>query len=152
MLTYAILLGLSLIVASWSRGAVLRCTLAVAANWIVGMLVSHAGWVDAWPVNIVIDVLTAWVILRNPAGRWQSILGVSFCAQIAMHVGYGANIILFSHGDMVGYYNALTVVAFLQLAVTGGWNGDLWRVRAYRRRGLHSHAAASGAPRLGFPG
>lgn len=103
-----------------------RCMVAVLLNWGAGMAVSMAGWTDAWPVNIALDTLTAVVILWHPAGRWQAALGVTYCVQLAMHIGYGVRRLLDYPADAMSYYDWLTWVAFLQLLIIGGWNLGLW--------------------------
>lgn len=113
-----------------------RCAAALLVNWLVGMAVSFMGWTDAWPVNIPLDALTAVVILIRPAGRWQSALGVTYCIQIVMHIGYGALLTLKMGADAMAYYTQLTGVAFLQLAILGGWGIDLWG-RRVSGRGAH---------------
>ena len=104
-----------------------RAAFAVAINWFFGVGLNVAtGITDGWWFNIVIDALAATVILWRPAGRFQSILGVTYCIQIAMHCGYGLNMLLHNAVDPMLYYDILTGIAWAQLAVLGGWVAWIW--------------------------
>lgn len=123
-----------------------RTALAILGNWIAGLVMSIPGGItDAWAWNIAIDGFAAFVILWRPAGRWQSLLGVSYCAQIAMHIGYGALLLTDQQPDQWSYYDALTRVAWVQLALLGAWGGrTIWRALAGHNGG-GSAAGAAGA-------
>jgi len=122
--------------------ALVRCALALLANWVIGMAISLF-WSDAWPSNIVLDAATAYIVLRKPAGKWQAALGVTYCIQIMAHLGYGVRILLGIGADAMEYYNNLTAIAFFQLFLLGGWSGGravaLWW---FDRRGPARGSAA----------
>lgn len=105
---------------------VTRSVLAILLNWIAGIAFNHVtGVTDGWIFNFVIDTLSAIAVLYRPAGRWQAVLGVLFCAQIAMDAGYGLLRALHVEADADKYYWALTRVAWLQLLLVWGWCGGL---------------------------
>lgn len=118
---------------SWQ---LLRSMAAVALNWLVGTAFAMTtGITDGWWFNIGLDALTAVVILYHPAGRWQAALGVSYCFQLLMHIGYGARVVFASGADAMSYYDWLTGIAWIQLLILGGWCGGLWVSGTRRRRG-----------------
>lgn len=126
---YALLLAVAFYTAStiafqlqdWQ---LLRSAIAVLANWAFGIAFNYTtGITDGWWFNICIDTGAAAAILWHPAGRWQAVLGVTYCVQIAMHLGYGVVLLLQQTPDPMAYYHWLTVIAFAQLVVLGGWTG-----------------------------
>lgn len=130
------------------REQLLRSCAAVVANWMIGTaFITLTGWTDCWGFNIILDAATATLVLWHPASRMQALIGVSYCVQIAMHIGYGtAKIDLFVIGaraDPWKYYDALTAIAWIQLALLGGWGSGLWLWRiADRRRGVRLEKTA----------
>lgn len=78
-----------------------------------------------WAANIVIDGIAARMILRHPAGKMQAALGGTYAVQVAMHVAYGARE-MWTIADPVAYYDMLTIVAYAQLAILGGWALGTW--------------------------
>jgi hypothetical protein len=130
---------------------VFRVITAIAINWCLGSAFTYFTEItDGWWFNILIDGLAAWVILYSPSGKCQSALGVSYCIQIAMHVGYGARVLLIGDADRWQYYNALTFIAWLQLLLVGGWCIVLWD-RHRRRRDTHPRVAQPVASCLEAP-
>lgn len=139
MSAYILLLTAAVIFALFTAAAkhdepLARGAVALLVNWIIGMAISIGGWTDAWPVNIPLDAITAGVVLLRPAAKWQAALAVTYCVQIIMHIGYGTRLTLGMGADAMEYYNQLTGVAFLQLAILGGWSIDLWGRGAFDRR------------------
>lgn len=105
---------------------IFRSALAVLGNWVLGTVFALAtGITDAWAWSMAIDTAAAAIILLRPAGRWQAGVGATYCAQIAMHLGYGW---CWWRGcaDAWAYYDWLTTVAWGQLALLGGWCGSIW--------------------------
>ncbi len=145
----AMLIAVSLTYTRTPDTQLARSAVAIVGNWIAGFsFIALTGWYDCWPFNILLDTATAVLILWHPAGRWQSMLGVSYCLQICFHAGYGLNALdLFGQGssaDTWKYYNALTLVAWFQLMIVGGWCVDLG-VRSRRdNRGTSASRTGSG--------
>ncbi len=129
--------------------ALSRSMAAVLLNWLAGITYnSLTGITDGWQFNILIDSITATVILFRPAGKWQALLGVTYCVQIAMHGGYGA-LSMWGIPDPHKYYIALTAVAWLQLGLVGGWcggisGGHFVRNRIWNRRSAAAQAVGRG--------
>lgn len=124
----------ALTVRKFPNGQLVRCAAALAVNWLFGVAFGLlTGITDGWWFNILIDSAAAFVILWRPAGKWQAALGVTYCAQIAMHIGYGF-LSLRQANDPMPYYDWLTWVAWAQLLILGGWCGGIW-LRHSRRRG-----------------
>lgn len=152
----AYMLGLAVavpaaVLTGWLSGRpeLARCVATVFAVWCLGVAFNLAtGVSDAWQFNIVIDTYAAIVILFRPAGRWQAALGSFFCAQIAMHGGYGVGQLLGKTTDPVLYYDALTSVAWVQLLLIGGWCSGIWG-GGLVRRWFGNRGAASAAPGVG---
>lgn len=125
--------------------ALARSMAAVMFNWLAGIAYnSLTGIVDGWQFNIMIDSITATVILFRPAGKWQALLGVSYCVQIAMHGGYGA-LSISGTPNPHKYYMALTSVAWLQLLLVGGWCGGVCGGHFIHYRLRHRGAAPAEA-------
>lgn len=118
-----------LCLATWAflrPSAVLRCLFAVLAVWCAGWAYGeYFNDFSHWQFNILTDGTAAVVILRRPAGKMQAALGGTYAVQVMMHVAYGARE-LWSKPDPVAYYDMLTLVAYAQLAILGGWCIGLW--------------------------
>ena len=67
---------------------------------------------------MIVDAIAAWVILWHPAGRFQSLIGLTFLLQIGVHAGRLLN---GENADMFNYWLGLSLLAFLQLGLVGGW-------------------------------
>ncbi len=146
MMIYAAALALVLMLAlasAVSRPAIqlARCAAALGANWIVTGSFTFLVQTDGWWFNLIIDTITAAVMLYRPAGKWQAILGISYVAQLACHVGYGVRITFLGGADATLYYDWLAAIAFVQLFIVGAWGvGGLWNsLGRWHRR--HSGAA-----------
>lgn len=137
----AYMLGLAAVVPAailtgWLSGRmeIARSVATVFAVWCLGIAYNLVtGLSDGWMANILLDSTAATVILFRPAGRWQALLGCTYCAQIAMHGGYGLADILGKSPDPDHYYSALTAVAWLQLLLIGGWCSGIWGGGLVRR-------------------
>lgn len=131
----------------------LRACGAILANFMAGIIFElSTGILDHWGFNILIDSITALIIIARPAGRAQSLLVVSYCVQIAMHGAYG---VLWIKGiaEATPYYNWLTGVAWIQLFILGGWcAGHWWRAYYHRSYSVdNSRVDGSLASRVGGP-
>jgi hypothetical protein len=107
---YALLLG---------TGPMKRTAATIFAVMLVAWFLA-----DAWPgVNyslamILIDALACFIITLHPAGRWQSMIGLTYILQIGVHVG---RIARGENADINTFYWGLSLLAILQLLLLGGW-------------------------------
>jgi hypothetical protein len=93
---------------------------------LLGVLFVSLFFVQAlvWPsptyaiAMMVVDALAAWVILWHPAGKVQSLIGLTFLLQIGVHTGRILNGV---NADLFNYWLGLSLLAFLQLGLVGGW-------------------------------
>lgn len=78
----------------------------------------------AWPsVNyamgmLAIDAIGGAIVLIRPAGKAQSIIGLTFLLQCGVHAG---RILNAENADIYNYWLGLSILAFLQLIIAGGW-------------------------------
>jgi hypothetical protein len=110
----------ALVVGVFIKGAdpMRRTVATIFAVMIVSLLCS-----GLWPTPlyadamILADAVACLIITWNPAGRWQSVIGLSFILQIGVHVGRLAAV----RPDMESYWWGLSGLAVLQLLLIGGW-------------------------------
>lgn len=122
-----------------------RTAFVLLANWTVNTaFVIASGIHDPWAWFVAVDALSAAIVLHQPAGKPQSVVGGLYMAQIVMHGVYGT---LKLSGDPIAesnYWQLLTALAFLQIVVLGGWTiGHHWR-RLARHPGLRRRASVAG--------
>lgn len=89
---------------------------------------------------MVVDLIAAAVILIHPAGKMQSLIGLSFLLQIGFYAGRLAN---GDQADLDLFWWGLSVLALLQLALLAGWwfyERVPWS-RLVRSRGENPHPA-----------
>lgn len=123
----------------------IRTALVLLCNWIAGTaFVLATGIHDPWLLSIVLDGLSAFIILYQPAGRMQSVIGCTFIAQVMLHAVYFASDRAIA---AYPYWQILTAMAFVQLVLLGGWVGGRW-YRSYTNRSDHKAAVAHGAQGL----
>jgi len=135
------------------NSGIARSVAVILLNWCAGIAYNIlTGEHHGWMFNIIIDTSASVAILWRPAGKMQALLGVSYCTQIAMHGGYGAAK-LFGSADPDKYYAAITLVAWIQLLLIGGWCVGIWAGDGIRRRlgGYSPLAAAARGGNLAEP-
>ncbi len=97
----------------------IRTAFAILANWIAGTVFVYATHIpDAWWFSFAIDAMAARLILHQPAGSYQAMIGATYMAQLLLHVVYAFS----SHtlGQEIYWYD-LTFLAYVQLLLMGGW-------------------------------
>lgn len=106
------------------RGEPMRRTAWIlVADMAFGYLYSFAfggGW-DYSLYMILVNALACILITWNPAGRWQSVIGCLFILQIGTDTGRVASDFYFGASDMWAVYWMTTALAYVQLALLGGW-------------------------------
>jgi hypothetical protein len=103
----------------------IRTSLAIFLNWCATTaFATLTGAYDAWWFFIIVDTISAAVILHQPAARVQALIGCTFMGQILLHVVYA-----FSNHNVGAYpyWQMLTAGAFVQLLLLGGWTIAGWR-------------------------
>lgn len=149
----AMLVAVSLTAYAHSKGEVreqiLRTAAAILINWIAGLIyVSTTDNYTPWHFSIFIDALAAFAVMFHPAGRVQGFVGLFYFVQIAGHIAFGLRTMLHMSVDPIYYYDAITYVAWAQLAAMGAWCGGVWigdLLHRLRPRGDASDSRASAA-------
>lgn len=97
---------------------------SVYALFLVGVvsliLASLMDWTTS-PYGLAmmgVDFVAALVILWRPAGKFQSLLGITLVVQMGIHAG---KLLRGADTNFDYYYLALSVLAILQLVLVGGW-------------------------------
>lgn len=133
---YIALLATSLMAGGRQMG---RTSLAMFGNWAVNTaFVSATGLYSPWFWFACVDFATAAIILKNPAGKWQSAIGWVYIAQIVLHFTYwwAAN-----PDAEYEYWLWLTRLAWAQIGLVVLWGGSGGARRAYNhwfRRGARN--------------
>jgi hypothetical protein len=100
-------------------GPMKRTIAAVFGSMVAGLAFSGLWPGEGWSaLMIAFDALACIVITWHPAGRWQSVIGLSYILQIGVHIGRIAN---GDSADLVSYWWGLALLAVLQLLLIGGW-------------------------------
>lgn len=133
------LYALCVLILFTGEGRMKRTALVIlAVMWV-------AAWLGPfWPseqyawsmigVNSAALVAICW----QPAGMWQSIIGLTYIMQVTVHFG---RIFLGDNADINGYWWGLSLTALLQLGLLGWWWG---RGHFAYRRGHDQAASHSG--------
>lgn len=130
------------------RWQIIRCAGAILFNWIAGVIyVRQTGDYTPWAFSIFIDALAALAVMFHPAGRVQGYIGLFYLLQIACHTGFGLREWLSYRTDSILYYDAITWIAWAQLAAMGGWCSAIWGDDILHRMRDRRHAADSRARR-----
>lgn len=90
---------------------------------LVWLAVWSIGKDTPWQAFIVVDFVTAMIILRNPSGRSQAYIGAIYALQIIVHVAFG-----FGGASAFGARQYLDLLAFgggcqLLILATGAIHG-----------------------------
>lgn len=129
----------------------LRVALAMLTNLaLVWLWALVSGIDDAWWFFLAIDALTARVVLRQPAGRWQAVIGLLYVIQCLMHVRYGIGY----RDDAITsvYLDTLTAIGWGQLValIGGATHGRSRHVNGnHLAGGYHRAATQSGGSSMG---
>lgn len=88
-----------------------------------------------WEWMTAVDIVAAAVVIRHPANRWQGYIGIFYLVQIMMHLGYGANVLLYGHDfarELVHWWwnNA---IGYAKLFLAGGWVANALIAGHFRR-------------------
>ena len=142
---YGVILALAVALSCRSGSPALRRTgIALGANWLLVMSAqifteSYA----PWQFFIVLDAVTAFVVLQHPASRAQAAIGSIYVLQIILHVAFGAG---GPNHDVRFYLAVLTFGGACQLLIlaTGAIHGRGRKMAIIGSRGgNHSRAASA---------
>lgn len=123
------------------REQMLRTMTVIILNWFAGIVyVSNTENPTPWHYNIFIDAAAAIAVMYHPAGRVQGYIGLFYFFQISAHVAFGARRLLGIPTDEIFYYDAITYVAWAQLAALGVWCGGVWLADLVHRFGFSGDA------------
>lgn len=96
----------------------------ILANDSVGVWPFLLPGFDLWPSSTYgllmmgVDFVAAWIVLWRPAGKIQSLLGITLVFQMGVHAG---KLLRGADTNFEYYYWALSVLAIAQLLLVGGW-------------------------------
>ena len=112
----ALVLGLML----RGTGPMKRTIITILAVYVVGYVGGIWLWPSEWWAGLMmaVDTIACIVVTIRPAGKWQSVIGLSFIFQIAVHAG---RIFNGAEADINAYWTGLSILAFMQLFLAGGW-------------------------------
>jgi len=142
---------IALLVALRRGGPLTRTAWALAVNfalmWAYPLATERY---SEWVFFLAVDALTARVVLLQPAGRWQAVVGFLLIVQCVMHVRYGIGVK--SEQITSNYLDTLTAIGWGQLvALIGGATheriGNIYRHYFVGRH--HRTAAENGSARMG---
>lgn len=118
-------LFLSLSLRNW---AMLRTVLTILAAWGCGtfyrlVIVPDSDW--PWLYYAALDAISAAIIIRHPANKWQGWIGLCFLVQFAANIGYGANYIErgYDYDAAVLAWSFNGWVGHAKLILLAGWGG-----------------------------
>jgi FtsH-binding integral membrane protein len=100
-----------------------RVATALLANWCAHMLHwSLTGDASPYWFSILVDMLTAVIILRRPAGKIQALVGWTLLVQITFHVAYVLHLLNsgFTYHAAERYWDWLDWIAVVQIFLVGG--------------------------------
>lgn len=83
---------------------------------------------------IAVNAIGCRIIVKEPAGTWQGLIGWSFIVQIGVDTGRIGRELYFGAGDMTFVDWVTTAIAFVQLFLVIGWgvHDRISRERGFR--------------------
>lgn len=130
--TWTAILGVVTLMKIPSR---IRTVTALLTNWAIGLVFFWiTGLHTAWWFVLPLDTITAWFVLRQPAGKLQGGIALLLLVQVAFHCSYGIVEIFNSYSwyAEIKYWRWLRFVATLQIMFVGGGVGGGIVLRACR--------------------
>lgn len=101
--------------------------------WIKTQFASATGIADPWPFFIAVDAVAARIVLHQPAGRIQSVIGGMLLAGIMVSGIYAISPFLGGSPSSDAYLSLLTLLGYLQMLLLGGWLSGRWITPLYHR-------------------
>jgi len=112
-----------------------RTAIVLLLNWACEVIYYHLTHDSTpWLWWMAADTLAAIVILTRPAGRVQAYIGATYLIEVAFHSAYGIHLGQgYSRTAQMHYWQILQVIAYVQVALLGGWIGGGLAQRFHRR-------------------
>jgi len=150
-LAYAFVLSVVTLLATAKGDAAMRRTVAVIfAAWVLDIAFTRLTGIYApWLWFVVIDTIAVRILMFPPRGKLQGFVGVAFCAQLAVNIGYGAYTVQYGYDfeRAILRWEVIEVIGYVKLFLVGGWAlADVVRGYLARRRAT---AQVAGVARLG---
>ena len=128
----AVLAVLAIFAAGVRNWGALAVAGALFSNWLLCAIFSHvAGDVTNWVALAAIDYTTAVVIAVATTRRWALTVVGLYALMLLAHVTFSMHETIGLSVSRRSYFDILTVLAWLQLAITGG------RIAVDYRKGVH---------------
>lgn len=130
-----------------NRGA-LAVSGALFTNWLLCAIFSHvAGDVTNWVALAAIDYTTAVIIAVASTRRWALTVVGLYALMLLAHVTFSMHETVGLVVSRRSYFDILTGLAWLQLAVTGGWIAVDYRKGVHQRRRIDRSVSVAGLRR-----
>lgn len=141
----AALAVLAVVAAGMRNWGALAVAGALFTNWLLCAIFSHvAGDVTNWVALAAIDYTTAVIIAVASARRWALTVVGLYALMLLAHVTFSMHETVGLAVSRRSYFDILTVLAWLQLAVTGGWIAVDYRKGVHKRRGTDRSVSVAG--------
>lgn len=131
-----ILLALLVIVTRKGTVPMLRTALTMAAIYVIQFVAAEPWGLALWPglqwsgLVAALDIAGLLIVTLRPHGNWQIVIGGTFLLQFGCHAARIASELNTGYADLDLYWWGLTLLAYMQLGLFGGWLGDFfWRSR-----------------------
>ena len=143
------LIVLALIAAGMRLWPIVISALILTANWGACALMSYAsGSVSTWVALAGIDYAAAVIIAIAAERRPQFVIVALYAFMLVFHVAYSVQDTMKVGLSERQYFDALTILAWMQIATIGGWLGvDAYKARRSRRHPESGTFADSAMPR-----
>lgn len=141
----AALAVLAVVAAGMRNWGALAVAGALFSNWLLCAIFSHvAGDVTNWVALAAIDYTTAVVIAVTSTRRWALTVVGLYALMLLAHVTFSMHETIGLSVSRRAYFDILTVLAWLQLAITGGWIAVDYRKGVHQRRGTDRSVSVAG--------
>lgn len=119
-----------------------RTILSLAGAWALNWgYCAVTGLASPWAWFVGVDTVAALAILRHPAGKVQALVGTCFLIQIAINIGYGANLLWngYNFDAELLRWQSDYAIGFVKLAMVLAWG--LWNAKSLRNLGRYRRPA-----------
>lgn len=123
----------------------LRTALVLLMNWSINTAIfSLTGNYTPWVQYLIIDAISAAIVLVHPAGRMQATIGITYIIACIWHAAYGLTVLrAFSYYAQISYWEKLRWIALAQILLMGGWIIGRFGKRCFAYRPSRHHQAVA---------